>query len=211
MSLLVPARTLRCAGTRCKGEIFMKKLICLLLSLLMLCGISAIAVSADGEYSNLTIHYYKFGESNGYDICIIEASPKPAELQEIIGEYLFIGAYLPGGIPDYQTAIYAGKEDEQIHLEDAGEQGLVNMDEVAEMVDGFYQKVGGASISYTVIRLGDVDNNKKLEVADVLLIQKEIAKIHTGIERALCDLSKDGEVNLEDVLLLQKKLAKLVP
>ena len=189
----------------------MKKVISLILVLLMLCSMSVIAVSADGEYYDPFIHYYKFGESNGYDICIIEATPKPAELQEVIGDYLFIGAYLPGGIPDYQTAIYAIRGDEKIHLEDAGETGLVNMDEVAEMVDGFYQKVGGASISYMVIRLGDVNNNKQLEVFDVIQIQKEIAKIYTEINMLLCDVNKDGDINIEDVLLLQKKIAKITP
>ena len=188
----------------------MKKLICLFLSLLMLSSISVIAVSADGEYSNLTIHYYKFGESNGYDICIIEANGGHfVELYEVVGNYLFFGSSIPGWVTDDPIRIYAVKGDEQIYIKDACDRGLVNMDEVAKMVDGFEAPEQG--INYSVVPLGDMNMNRKLEVADAVIIQKILAKTETTSMGILCDVNKDGDTNLEDVLLLQKKLAKLVP
>lgn len=187
----------------------MKKLICLLLSIIMLCGISVVAVSADGEYSDLAIHYYKFGESNGYDICIIDASGgKYVELQEVIGDYYFTGPCIPGWIDDDPSRIYAVKGDEQIYIKEACDRGLIDMDKVAKMVDGF--RAEKQEISYSVILLGDMNFNQKLDVSDAIIIQKVIAKQYNASWEIICDVNKDGETNVEDVLLLQKKIAKIV-
>ena len=188
----------------------MKKLISLVLVLLMLCGISAVVVSANGEYSDLTIHYHKFGESNGYDICIIEAEGGHfVELYEVVGNYLFFSPSSPGWFNDDPIRIYAVKGDEQIYIKDACDRGLINMDEVARMVDEF--KASEQGISYSVVPLGDLNMNRKLEVADAVIIQKIIAKMETTSIEMLCDVNKDGNINIEDVLLLQKKIAKIVP
>lgn len=190
----------------------MKKVISLILVLLMLCSMSAIAVSADGEYYDPFIHYYKFGESNGYDICIIEASAKLVLLYEVIGDYLFYGPNIPGWVTDDPTRIYAVKGDEQIYIKDACDRGLIDMDEVAKMVDGF--EASEQQIYYFVVPLGDINENRKLEVADAVIIQKIIAKMETMTSTSteiLCDVNKDGNINIEDVLLLQKKIAKLIP
>lgn len=188
----------------------MKKVINLILVLLMLCSMSVIAVSADGEYSDLTIHYYKFGESNGYDVCIIEAEGGHfVELYEVVGNYLFFSPSSPGWFNDDPIRIYAVKGAEQIYIEEACDRGLIDIDEVAKMVDGFEAPEQG--ISYSVVPLGDLNMNRKLEVADAVIIQKIIAKAETTSMEILCDVNKDGDINIEDVLLLQKKIAKLVP
>ena len=189
----------------------MKKVISLVLVLLMLCGVSVVAVSADGEHYDPILHYHKFGESNGYDICIIEAGTKLVALYEVIGNYLFFAPNIPGWITDDPTRIYAVKGDEQIYIKEACDRGLVDMDEVAIMVDGF--EAPEYYISYSVTLLGDMNMNRKLEVADAVIIQKNIAKMETTSTsmEILCDVNKDGEVNVEDVLLLQKKIAKIVP
>ena len=155
------------------------------------------------------LHYYRLGESNGYDICIIEAGGQPVVLHEVIGDYLFCAPYIPGWYDNDPSRIYAVKDDEQIYIKDACDRGLVNMDEIAKMVDGF--EAPEQFLYYEVIPLGDMNMNRKLEIADVVIIQKILAKAETTSMGILCDLNKDGDTNLEDVLLLQKKIAKLVP
>lgn len=106
-------------------------------------------------------------------------------------------------------ALYAMKGDEKVYIKDAYEQGLIDIGAVAEMVDGFMYN---SNPFYWTFPLGDANYNKKLEVADTILIQRFIAKIDSWPNHyTLYDVNQDGEINLEDVLLVQKKIAKLVP
>ena len=208
MSLLVPARTLRCAGTRCKGEITMKKFLrFLLMAVILFCilttGVSAFEEEPDGYH----IDYYCFGQSNGYDICIIDAIPHFTTCDLAIGDYYFSTPDMYGALFGNQLALYAVKGEEKIDIDVAYERGLIDIGQVAKMIDGFEQEY----IRYSAMPIGDLNHNWKLEVADAVIIQKIIAKAARGYDINLCDLNKDGEVNIEDVLLLQKKLAKIVP
>ena len=178
----------------------MKKLLCLTLALMMLAGISVMPAYAE-EYPE---NNYYLGESCGYEIWLINPTPQPREVAEIIGDYLFECGDLLGGVFTDPTAIYAVKGEEKIYIKQAHEQRLIDINEVAQMVDGFsYDGI----VTFNVLLMGDINYNKKLEVADAILIQKMIAKSYpVGI---LGDLNDDGDINLEDVILLQKKIAKM--
>ena len=178
----------------------MKKTLCTVLTLFLL--VSVVVIPA---YAKEPSPYdYYIGESCGYEIWLIHPMPKPAETAEIIGDYLFECGDLFGGVFTDPTAIYAVTGEEKIYIKQAYKQGLIDIDEVAQMVDGFsYNGI----VSFNVLLMGDINYNKKLEVADAILIQKMIAKSYpVGI---LGDLNDDGNINLEDVILLQKKIAKI--
>ena len=183
----------------------MKKIICVILSLLLLFGLATTAVSAEDWGENFYLAYHYFGTNNGYDICTIDALFTIMEYEEVIGGYLFLSPKLS----EHQLALYAVKGDEQIYIKDAYEQGLIDIGVVAEMVDGF---IYNSNPFYWAFPLGDTNYNKKLEVADTILIQRFIAKIDSWPNHYnLYDVNQDGEINLEDVLLVQKKIAKIVP
>ena len=187
----------------------MKKIICVILSLLLLFSLATTAVSAEDWGENFHLAYHYFGTNNGYDICVINANFQITEWEEVIGGYLFSSPNLNGGAHENQLSIYAIKNDKQIYIADAYEQGLIDIGEVAKMVDGFRY---GSAIFYLVLPLGDTNFNRKLDVEDVILIQKVIAKInHKPYSYDLYDVNQDGEINLEDVLLVQKKIAKIIP
>ena len=177
----------------------MKKILSFVLALMLLVGAAIMPVFADGLYN------YYIGESNGYEIRMINAMPRPAQTFERIGDYLFECSNVLGSILDSPTAIYAVKGEEKVYIKQAYEQGLIDIDEVAQMVDGFI--VDEWNTIYVSI-YGDMNRNKKLEVLDAIIIQKIIAK---SLENDyLADVNDDGETNLEDVIMLQKKIAKMV-
>lgn len=178
----------------------MKKLLCIALALLLLAGIALLPASAEAS----SPYEYYIGENNGYEIWLIDPQPKPAQTDEIIGDYWFTCGNLLGDLLYSPTAIYAVKGEEKVYIKQAYQQGLVNMDEVAQMVNGYsYDGIN----TFRVLLMGDINRNKKLEIADAILIQKMIAKSYpVGI---LGDLNDDGNINLEDVILLQKKIAKV--
>ena len=181
----------------------MKKQLCLTLALLILAGIAVMPAYAE-EYPE---NNYYIGESCGYEIWLINPLPKPMDITEIVGDYIF-SCDLLGGWLDDATALYAIKENEKVYIKQAYEQGLINIEEVANMVDKF--SINGVSPFYISI-FGDINENKRIEVADVLLIQKTLAKQIklTDWQEFKSDLTHDNQINLEDVILLQKKIAKI--
>ena len=186
----------------------MKKLLSLLLAIVMLCSISAVTVSAE------PFDKHVIGMNNGYEICVINPLPSlPRGIEDIVGDYFITCGSIPCGLSiGGKVAIYAVKDDTILYIKDAYEQGLIDLQEIAKMVDGYCCYVNGQIVlSYDVYLLGDINENWTLEVADAVTIQKFIAKQINLDMSIICDLNKDGEVNVEDVLLLQKKIAKLVP
>lgn len=70
------------------------------------------------------------------------------------------------------------------------------------------EKTGGEE-EYT---LGDVDNNGKIDLSDVLAVQKYLAKAITltGTQINAADVTRDGIVAIDDVLRIQMKLAHVI-
>lgn len=70
------------------------------------------------------------------------------------------------------------------------------------------EKSGGEA-GYTP---GDVDNNGKIDLTDVLMVQKHLAKVIelTDTQRKAADVTKDGIVAIDDVLRIQMKLAHII-
>ena len=61
--------------------------------------------------------------------------------------------------------------------------------------------------------MGDADLDGEIKVADVLLMQKVIAKIIQPSEEQIeaGDIDHDGTITVKDVLSVQKYLAKVIP
>lgn len=178
----------------------MKRIACTVLALLLSVGLCLTAAASENPEND-----YYIGESNGYEIWMLNPISQPMSLEEVIGDYLFEGGSILRGML-MPTAIFAVKNGQEIYIKDAYEQGLVDIAEVARIVDGFSYD-GYLESSLYVHQFGDVDRNKKLEVLDAMLIQKIIAKV--SYFDILSDVNHDDEINLEDVILLQKKIAKI--
>lgn len=62
---------------------------------------------------------------------------------------------------------------------------------------------------YTV---GDVNNDGKINIDDVTLVQKYSAEMEelTGIQLLAADTTKDGLINIDDVTTIQKYIANII-
>lgn len=62
------------------------------------------------------------------------------------------------------------------------------------------------------LKMGDIDLNGGVEIDDVLLAQKQVAKLIElkNLQFITADVNKDGAIDLTDVLMLQKKVAALI-
>lgn len=186
----------------------MKKILSFIIALSLIVPAALFSVGAQREDDEMHVGYHSFGESNGYDICIIDANMHLTTCSEVIGDYLFFSPNMPGNLFHEQLAIYAVKDGEKIYIKDAYEQGLINIDEVARMVSGYNHM---DTIIYAVAPLGDVDGNGKLEMADVIEIQKVVAKVKRPSNAfELYDKNKDGIISVADSLAVQKQIAKVV-
>ncbi len=62
---------------------------------------------------------------------------------------------------------------------------------------------------YTVVVLGDINGDGKIDTADLLMIQKHllsIKKITNNVKMKSADINRDGKINTADLLKIQKKL-----
>lgn len=69
---------------------------------------------------------------------------------------------------------------------------------------------GTLSAGAEIIKIGDVNGDGEIKVADVLLMQNFIAKkiTFTGRQKLAADVNGDGEVKVNDVLVMQNFIAK---
>ena len=69
------------------------------------------------------------------------------------------------------------------------------------------------ALAEDAVVLGDADLDGEIKVADVLLMQKVIAKIIQPSEEQIeaGDIDQDGTITVKDVLSVQKYLAKIIP
>ncbi len=61
--------------------------------------------------------------------------------------------------------------------------------------------------SVSIIK-GDVDNNGKVDSADITLLQKYLANPNTAINKSTADLNDDGKVSITDLSQLKSKVSK---
>lgn len=85
---------------------------------------------------------------------------------------------------------------------------VTGMDRVYDSEIIWIEKTGGEEI-YT---LGDVDGSGTVDIADVLMVQKHLAKFITltGVQQKAADVTKDGKVTIDDVVRIQKKIAYII-
>ena len=57
---------------------------------------------------------------------------------------------------------------------------------------------------------GDANGDGSVDMKDVLLTRKFIAKMNVQIDEAAADVNRDGSVDMKDVLLMRKFIAKLI-
>lgn len=124
----------------------------------------------------------------------------PVFTSDRIGDYVFLStnAYDP-----YDLGVYAEKDGTIYTLKEACTAGGLDIEKVVSVPSRYLQ----------VFVPGDTDKNGRLEVKDVLNVQKTISKI-TEIDVRSCDFhfydfNADEKIDLKDVLALQKQLAKL--
>ena len=55
---------------------------------------------------------------------------------------------------------------------------------------------------------GDINNDQKINLSDLILLRKYLAKWSVHIDEIAADVNVDGKVNLSDLILMRKSLAK---
>lgn len=202
---------------------FIKRALCLFLTLLLCMTIFSLPVGAviSLPNGNSTVilpddpDFTKIGESMGYDICFYYVGAEPMLENTIMGKYCFSTALFT----PYFLGLFATNGSELYTLEQAWRLGLINIDEVAELFD----KSCGSNNEYPytcyVYRFGDADLNGTINVRDALLVQKSIAGIInvdadytlSGLSGSyfMGDYNNDGTADVNDVLSIQKVVAGL--
>lgn len=86
---------------------------------------------------------------------------------------------------------------------------VIGMDRVYDSEIIWIEKTGGKEPVY---KLGDVDGSGTVDIADVLMVQKHLAKFLTltDIQKNAADVTKDGNVTIDDVVRIQKKIALII-
>ena len=65
-------------------------------------------------------------------------------------------------------------------------------------------------VSHEETELGDVNGDNEIDMKDVLLLRKYLAKMDVTIVESLSDVNDDESIDMKDVLLLRKYIAGLV-
>lgn len=144
----------------------------------------------------------------GADIGLAEAM----EMDKWMGIYDFY----PVAQKEAATCILAQIHQDKSVLENEKMQNLYNQAlEAVQTVNTTQNDLNQAlfalvSALHDDIQTGDANLNGTLEVADVLLIQKYIARSETMtvLQQAVSDTDENGLISVEDVLAVQKMLAK---
>lgn len=201
-----------------------KKLMCILLAALLLLSTGAFAVSAqEPEQPDMEELHQKFiayldeqGWPNASDeisfmlysndwIVFFQEMGEPGRVFERIGNHIFFSLSWP--VP-YDLGIYAEKDGQILTLKEAYDVNAVDIDEIARWCTQPHP-----SRHYPEVRLpGDSNQDGEIDLADVLNVQKCIAKVWSADDRFLavfCDYDGNGEINVKDALDMQKKIAKI--
>lgn len=209
----------------------MKKLISLIIAFLLAAAVAAAPAGAaeipdeqtDALYRKFCAHYGytpyvtepeygpvdRFqvrGNSGGYALCFAIHEwflVPPANYHVQIGGYTVAPGSWGNPEPTFITAVSLS-DDTVYGLEEAYHAGAIDMADVKEAFPDW------------VMVTGDWDNDGKLSLSDVLMLQKYLAKIidapgepHT-LAYLAADLSGDGTLDLNDVVMMQKVLAKVM-
>ncbi|MEE0733962.1 MAG: dockerin type I repeat-containing protein [Acutalibacteraceae bacterium] len=201
----------------------MKKLVCFLLTCLLLCSAVVLPASAQEQQPDeaallQTFSNYLDSVDVGHltsagdqvkikcysnDWIIFWGSSGlvvPGSTSQDIGGYIFfsMNCYVP-----YDLGLYAEKDGTVLTLKEAYEAGEIDIDHVVN------------SGTFNAYLAGDANTDGVVNVSDVLMVQKVIANEIDGSigpfdpYARLCDYDGDGETTLKDVLALQKYVAKV--
>ena len=201
-----------------------KKLVCFLLTCLLLCSMFMLPASAQEQQPDEAALLQAFkGYLDAQGIKYMD--PSMPEVETVVADFLtysgdwavflgFYGPIMPMPTSDrignyvfysdnwyepYQIGLFAEKDGVVLTLKEAYEAGEIDIDSIA---------------SYTQTYLpGDTDMDGEITVEDVLTVQKVAAK-RIDMEPYyasfnLCDYTGDQVINVQDVLAMQKYIAKV--
>ena len=183
----------------------MKKILAFLMALIMLFMLGVVTVSADVPQNRSVPQKVVICTLGDYELYYYLSDIQlPMEVTEQIGKYVF---YRPDYKEDAQFSsklgLYVGKADQYYSLVEAYQNGLIDIDAAASAVSA-------SDSGVAVYLIGDVNANSKVDVDDILQVQKYIANMQLDTSRLyLCDCDQDGEVTTKDVLLMQKIVANM--
>ena len=202
----------------------MKKLVCFLLTCLLLCSAVVLPASAQEQQPDEAallqvfkayldenkVAYQEWEElvfvepitqSNGWTVFFGHPGfEMPMPTSDRIGNYVF---YSDNWYEPYQIGLFAEKDGVVLTLKEAYEAGEIDIDAIAQTDSPYIQ-------TYLP---GDTDMDGEITVEDVLTVQKVAAKridMEPYYARFnLCDYTGDQVINVQDVLAMQKYVAKV--
>ena len=202
----------------------MKKLVCLLLTCLLLCSMFMLPASAQEQQPDKAallqafkayldenkVEYKDWEElvsvepiTESNDWTVFFGHPgfeMPMPTSDRIGKYVF---YSNNWYEPYQIGLFAEKDGTVLTLKEAYEAGEIDIACVVN--DG----------TFNAYLAGDANTDGVVNVSDVLMVQKVIANEIDGSIGSfdsyarLCDYNGDGEITVKDVLAMQKYVAKV--
>ncbi len=199
-----------------------KKLISFVLIVSMVLLISLIPVSATDipKYTQPLPYAIEgdtvvFYEEDGWTVYRFQAAIGPMPLTVRVGKYIFCKSY---DIP-YKLGIYVEKDGVVLYLEDAYEHGIIkDMDTlVANLEKSSTKNVFPIDIYVS----GDVNQDKEINVEDVLEMQRYLADLKVTPKydendprpweeyMYFFDHNLDGQPTISDALSMQKDLANI--
>jgi len=214
-----------------------KKILAFALSLSMLLGCAVCVSAAEAEEEN---RLYNLQEVEGYTLTLLDADGKevtPAaddisgtQVAEVYANVAklklefsgdaseqYVVFLLNGGseVPGTSNIRYIDQKDGSttvefiIYPDQLTEEGEYTI-HIATRTS--YKKVGSVTVAPPLYKLGDVNNDTKINVSDAVLILQysvEMVEFDAGQKKA-GDTNKDDKINVQDAVLILRYVAELI-
>lgn len=168
-------------------------------------GISFEAFAANRPIENLEafMHYGRFGAQQ-YPVVFISTGTIFGYSELSVGDYIFDFEHYNAACDTYDTylgGLYVYNDEKLVLMQDAYKTGMMTDADLKEMFTS-------GALDGMMWRFGDMDNNKKLDVADIMGIKQVLLnpKMTLPARGGIADFSRDGQINIGDILELKSHI-----
>ncbi|MCH5304391.1 MAG: leucine-rich repeat protein [Ruminococcus sp.] len=110
--------------------------------------------------------------------------------------------YIPRSVKKIGKDVFAGSENVTVYVSENSE-----TERYCEENSLKYKVIEESDFPSNL--LGDVDNNRELDVRDATAIMQEIAELELNFFAQNCDYNSDGELNVKDATMIMQHIAQI--